>query len=185
MVAISFWTIWCSLHWKHRKEKFGNGGENGENTRWGMFWSSWVPTKHRKDQVFNKFVATPIGQQPKNSWQYTLKISLWLQTSHRKEKLFIILFATHKSFTRKIKGAWMSQRKTKTLTCLHANQRKEQLFNLFDARHGKANRGGMEPQLSWKMLSRALLVNSCSIEVDMMKREPLHTKFHKKKLCAW
>src|SRR5680860_498969 len=79
----------------------------------------------------------------------------------------------------------MSQRKTKALTCLHANQRKEQLYNLFDAKHGKANRGWSEPQLSWKMLSRALFVNSCSIEVDIMKREPLHTKFHKKKLCAW
>ena len=79
----------------------------------------------------------------------------------------------------------MSQRKTKALTCLHANQRKEQLFNLFDAKHGKGNRGGKEPQLSWKILSRALFVNSCSIEVDIMIREPLHTKFHKKKLCAW
>ena len=79
----------------------------------------------------------------------------------------------------------MSQWETKIVTCLHSNQRKEQLFNLFDATHGKGNRCGKEPQLSWKMLSRALFVNSCSIEVDMMKREPLHTKFHKNKLCAW
>ena len=79
----------------------------------------------------------------------------------------------------------MSQGEPKSLTCLHANQRKEQLFNLFDATHGKGNRGKKEPQLSWTMLSRALFVNSCSIEFDIMKREPLHTKFHKKKLCAW
>ena len=126
-IAISFWTIWCSLHWKHRKERFVN------HTRWERLLSSpsWVQTKQREEQVFINFVATPRRQHPKVSWQDMLKIPLWLQRSQRKEQLCIILVATHKSSTRKIKGAWMSQRKTKALTCLHANQRKEQLFTEF------------------------------------------------------
>jgi hypothetical protein len=58
-------------------------------------------------------------------------------------------------------------------------------FNMFDAKHVKGVRVGFEFELTSIMLSRALFANSCSIEVDVVVRIPIHTKDSKNNVCAW
>ena len=70
-------------------------------------------------------------------------------------------------------------------TCLQRNHNKEQLFNMFDAKHGKGIRAGFDLELASIMLSRALFVNSCSIEVDIVVHVPTHTMDKAKNECAW
>ena len=43
-----------------------------------------------------------------------------------------------------------------------------------DAKHAKGIRAGFDLELTCGMLSRALFVNSCSTEVDMIVRVPTH-----------
>uniref|UniRef100_A0ACD6AR54 Uncharacterized protein n=1 Tax=Avena sativa TaxID=4498 RepID=A0ACD6AR54_AVESA len=47
---------------------------------------------------------------------------------------------------------------------------KEQFANMKDAKHAKGIRAGFDLELTCGMLSRALFVNSCSTEVDMIVR---------------
>jgi hypothetical protein len=61
----------------------------------------------------------------------------------------------------------------------------EEVLNMFDAWHVKGMRAEFEFELTSIMLSRALLANSCSIEVDVIVRVPTHTKDSKNNVCAW
>jgi hypothetical protein len=61
----------------------------------------------------------------------------------------------------------------------------EKFFNILDAKHVKGIQVGFELELTSIMLSRALLVNSCSIEVDIVFHIPTHTKDNKNNVCAW
>jgi hypothetical protein len=46
-------------------------------------------------------------------------------------------------------------------------------------------RSGFDLELTCMMLSRALFVNSCSIEVDVVVLVPTHTIDNKNNVCAW
>ena len=65
------------------------------------------------------------------------------------------------------------------------NHRKEKVFIMFNAKHEKGIRAGFDLELTWAMLSRALLVNSCSIEVDILTWIPTHKTNKRKNVCAW
>ena len=144
---------------------------------------SWVQLKHMKEKVFNISVATPFRNMLKHSRQDMLIISLWLPTNHWKEQFVILFEATHKSSISKIKEIFLSQRKSTSHTCLQTNQSKEQLVQMFDAKHGNGIRAGFDPQHIFIMLSIARLVNSCSMAVDNVMRDPELTKFQRKILC--
>ena len=77
----------------------------------------------------------------------------------------------------------MSGGKSTLQTCLQTNHKKEQLVQMFDAKHEKGIRAGFDPPYNFIMLSIARLVNSCSMEVDIGMREPKLTKFQRKILC--
>jgi hypothetical protein len=53
---------------------------------------------------------------------------------------------------------------------------KEKFFNMFDAKHVRGMRVGFELELTSMMLSRALFVNSCSIEVEVVIRIHTHKR---------
>ena len=46
-----------------------------------------------------------------------------------------------------------------TSSCLQENHKKEKLFGMFNAKHGKGIRAGFDLELTCIMLSRALFVN--------------------------
>ena len=79
----------------------------------------------------------------------------------------------------------MSQGEIIPSTCLQSNHRKEQFANMKDAKHAKGIRAGFDLELTCGMLSRALFVNSCSTEVDMIVRVPTHIIHKRKNVCAW
>src|SRR4051812_9335905 len=79
----------------------------------------------------------------------------------------------------------MSQGEIIPSTCLQANHRKEQFFNMKDAKHAKGIKAGFNFELTCGMLSRALFVNSCSIEVDILMRVPTHIIHKRNNMCAW
>jgi hypothetical protein len=56
---------------------------------------------------------------------------------------------------------------------------------MFDAKHGKGITAGFDLELTYMMLSRALFVNSCLIEVDIVLVVPTHTIDKTKNVCAW
>jgi hypothetical protein len=62
---------------------------------------------------------------------------------------------------------------------------REQVLNMFDAKHVKGKRVEFEFELTSIMLSRALFANSCSIDIDVIIRVPTRTKDSKNNVCAW
>ena len=108
-----------------------------------------------------------------------LNFPLCVQTKHWKAQVFIIFVATQNHLITKIKESLILS------TCLQENYKKEQLFNMFDANYGKGIRAGFDLELTSIMLSRALFVNSCSIEVDIVVRVPIHTIDKANNVCAW
>ena len=145
-------------------------GEIGKHTKGSMskVSSTCVHIMHRKDQVFNINMATQFS-----------KFSLCVQTKHWKEQVFIIFVATQDHLITKIKESLILS------TCLQENHKKEQLVHMFDAKHGKGIRAGFDLELTIIMLSSALFVNSCSIEVDSVVRVPTHTIDKANNVCAW
>jgi hypothetical protein len=59
------------------------------------------------------------------------------------------------------------------------------VINMFYTKHVKVIRVGFDVELTCIMLSRALFVNSCSIEVDFVVRLPTHIIDKAKNMCAW
>ena len=159
-----------SKHWKLVNMYGATSGEIGKHTKGRMskVSSTCVHIMHRKEQVFNITMATQFS-----------KFSLCVQTKHWKEQVFIIFVATQTHWIIQIMETLILS------TCLQENHRKEQLFNMFDAKHGKGIRAGFDLELTIIMLSRALFVNSCSIEVDIVVRVPIHTIDKANNVCAW
>ena len=79
----------------------------------------------------------------------------------------------------------VTRREIIPLTCSQSNHMKEQFANMKDAKHAKGIRAGFDLELTCGMLSRALFVNSCSTEVDMIVRVPTHIIHKRKNVSAW
>jgi hypothetical protein len=56
---------------------------------------------------------------------------------------------------------------------------------MFDAKHGKGITAGFDLELTYMILCRALFVNSCLIEVDIVLGVPTHTIYKTKNMCTW
>ena len=173
MMSFSFVNSRFLLHSKQRKSfnMYGaTSGEIGKHTKGSMsiVSSTCVHIMHRKEQVFDINMATQFS-----------KFSLCVQTKHWKEQVFIIFVATQ--------SIWVIQNMETLIlsTCLQESHRKEQWFNMFDAKHGKGIRAGFDLEVTSIMLTRALFVNSCSIEVDIVVRVPTHTIDKANNVCAW
>ena len=138
---------------------------------WNKLWL--LHSKHGKEKLvdINEAIRGEIG---KNTWGKMSKIASSVQTTRRKEQLFNLVDATRMG---------NQQEATISCPCLQTNHRKEKLFGMFDAKHGKGIRAGFD--LTWGMLSRARLVNSCSIEVDLVEWLPTHKIDKEKNVCAW
>ena len=171
-MSFSFVDSSSLLHSKQRKSvnMYGaTSGEIGKHTKGSMskVSSTCVHIMHRKEQVFNINMTTQFS-----------KFSLCVQTKHWKEQVFIIFVATQNHLIIQIMETLILS------TCLQENHRKEQLFNMFDAKHGQGIRAGFDLELTSIMLSRALFVNSCSIEDDMCLRVPTHIIDTRENVCA-
>ena len=172
-MSFSFANSRSLLHSKQRKSFNMYGAtsrEIGKHTKGSMskVSSTCVHLIHSKEQVFNINMATQFSKFPS-----------CVETKHWKEQVFIIFVATQNHLITKIKESLILS------TCLQENHKKEQLFHMFGAKHGKGIRAGFDLELTSIMLSRALFVNSCSIEVDIVVRVPTHMLAKENKVCAW
>ena len=125
-------------------------------------------SKQRKSLNMYGATSGEIGKHTKGSMSKVS--STCVHIMHRKEQVFNINMATQFS---------------KFPSCVQTKYWKEQVFIIFDAKHGKGIRAGFDLELTSIMLSRALFVNSCSIEVDIVLRVPTHTIDKANNVCAW
>jgi hypothetical protein len=140
---------------------------------------SLLHSRHRREKFVNILDAIR-GEVGNNTIRKMSKISLTcVQANHWKEQVFTIFVATQNHVISKIKETFLSS------TCLQRNLMEEKLFNKFDAKHEKGIRAGFDLELTSNMLSRALFVNSCSIEVDIVIRVPTHMLDKANNVCAW
>src|SRR4051794_30172970 len=94
-----------------------------------------VHIMHWKEQVFNIKMATQIS-----------KFSICVQAKHCKEQVLIIFVATQNHLIFQTKKSFICS------TCLQENHKKERVFNMFDAKHGKGIRAGFDLELTMIML---------------------------------
>jgi hypothetical protein len=69
------------------------------------------------------------------------------------------------------------------ITNMCANKPKERdFFDMFDEEHAISS-PSLQIELTFIMLSRALLANSCCVEVDIVAHVPIHT-MTKQRMCV-